>query len=269
MRLSDFDYELPQDRIAQTPIEPRDAARLLVDRGAAGPEHRHVRDLPDVLQAGDLVVVNETKVIPARLALHRRTGGAAEVLMLEPLDAARRLWEALVRPARKLKPGEQLLADDGTPVIEIGTRAASGDTFTVSLVGSVDSLDVLERHGEMPLPPYITERLSNPDRYQTIYARQPGSAAAPTAGLHFTPELFDRLARRRVETAKVELVVGLDTFRPIATDDPLEHRMHSERYRVPAAPPRFERSNRQRCAASSKAAPTSSSTAATSGSWST
>ena len=234
MRLSDFDYELPQDRIAQTPIEPRDVARLLVDRGAAPPDHRHVRDLPDLLHPGDLVVVNETKVIPARLALHRRTGGAAEVLMLEPLDGARRLWEALVRPARKLKPGEQLLADDGTPVIEIGTRAASGDTFTVSLVGSVDSLDVLERHGQMPLPPYITERLSDPDRYQTVYARQPGSAAAPTAGLHFTPELFDRLARHGVETAKVELVVGLDTFRPIATDDPLQHRMHSERYRVPA-----------------------------------
>jgi S-adenosylmethionine:tRNA ribosyltransferase-isomerase len=234
VRLSDFDYELPHDRIAQTPIEPRDAARLLVDRGPAPPEHRHVRDLPDLLVPGDLVVLNETKVIPARLALHRTTGGAAEVLMLEPLDGERRVWEALVRPARKLKPGEQLRAADGTPVVEIGARTAAGDTFTVSLVGSVASLDVFAQHGEMPLPPYITERLTDPDRYQTIYARQPGSAAAPTAGLHFTPELFERLAQRQIETAKVELVVGLDTFRPIATDDPLEHRMHSERYRVPA-----------------------------------
>jgi S-adenosylmethionine:tRNA ribosyltransferase-isomerase len=234
VRLSDFDYELPHDRIAQTPIEPRDAARLLVDRGPAPPEHLHVGDLPDLLEPDDLLVLNETKVIPARLALHRATGGAAEVLMLEPLDGERRVWEALVRPARKLKPGEQLHAADGTPVVEIGARTATGDTFTVALVGSVASLDVLARHGEMPLPPYITERLADPDRYQTIYAREPGSAAAPTAGLHFTPELFERLAQRRIGTAKVELVVGLDTFRPIATDDPLEHRMHSERYRVPA-----------------------------------
>jgi S-adenosylmethionine:tRNA ribosyltransferase-isomerase len=233
MRLSDFDYELPLERIAQTPIEPRDAARLLVDRGDAPPEHRHVRDLVELLRPGDLLVLNETKVIPARLALHRATGGAAEVLMLEPLDGERRVWEALVRPARKLKPGEMLHAADGSPVVEIGQRTDSGDTFTVNLVGSVDSLDVLAEHGEMPLPPYITERLRDPDRYQTIYARQPGSAAAPTAGLHFTQNLLDAIAEHGVEIAKVELVVGLDTFRPIATDDPLAHRMHTERYRVP------------------------------------
>ena len=233
MRLSDFDYELPLERIAQTPIEPRDAARLLVDRGDAPPEHRHVRDLVELLRPGDLLVLNETKVIPARLALHRASGGAAEVLMLEPLDGERRVWEALVRPARKLKPGEMLHAADGSPVVAIGQRTDSGDTFTVNLVGSVDSLDVLAEHGEMPLPPYITERLRDPDRYQTIYARQPGSAAAPTAGLHFTQNLLDAIAEHGVEIAKVELVVGLDTFRPIATDDPLAHRMHTERYRVP------------------------------------
>jgi S-adenosylmethionine:tRNA ribosyltransferase-isomerase len=237
LRSSDFDYELPPERIAQTPIEPRDAARLLIDRGDDPPQHSHVRDLPELLSDGDLVVVNETKVIPARLALHRATGGAAEVLMLEPLDGERRVWEALVRPARKLRPGEVLYGADGGAVVEIGARTAAGDTFTVSLVGPVDglgSLSVLERHGEMPLPPYITERLADPDRYQTVYAREPGSAAAPTAGLHFTPDLMDALARRGIEIAKVELVVGLDTFRPIATDDPLEHRMHTERYRVPA-----------------------------------
>ena len=234
MRIDDFDYELPVDRIAQTPIAPRDAARLLVDRGSAAPEHRHVRDLVEILRPGDLLVVNETKVIPARLALHRSTGGKAEVLMLEPLDGERKVWEALVRPARKLKPREQLLAPDGTPVVQIGERTEAGDTFTVTLLGSVDSLELLDEHGEMPLPPYITERLTDPHRYQTIYAREPGSAAAPTAGLHFTPELLSELAERGIDTVKVELVVGLDTFRPISEDDPLQHRMHTERYRVPA-----------------------------------
>jgi S-adenosylmethionine:tRNA ribosyltransferase-isomerase len=139
-----------------------------------------------------------------------------------------------VRPARKLRAGETLYAPDGTPVVEIGGRTEAGDTFTVSLCGSVDSLELLGRHGEMPLPPYITERLDRPDRYQTVYAREPGSAAAPTAGLHFTPELLAELAARGIERASVELVVGLDTFRPIGTDDPLQHRMHTERYRVPA-----------------------------------
>jgi S-adenosylmethionine:tRNA ribosyltransferase-isomerase len=235
MLLSDFDYELPEGRIAQTPIEPRDAARLLVDRGSEPPEHRHVRDLPEILRPGDLLVVNETKVIPARLALRRLTGGKAEVLMLEPLDGERKVWEALVRPARKLKPGERLVSRDGTPVVEIGERTAAGDTFTVTVLGSVDSLDVMADHGEMPLPPYITARLGDPDRYQTVYAREPGSAAAPTAGLHFTPELLDRLAAAGIDTVEVELVVGLDTFRPVAEDDPSRHRMHTERYRVPAA----------------------------------
>jgi S-adenosylmethionine:tRNA ribosyltransferase-isomerase len=238
MELADFDYDLPPARIAQTPIEPRDAARLLVDRGHEPPDHRHVRDLPDILRPGDLLVVNETKVIPARLPLVRATGGAAEVLMLEPLDGERRTWEALVRPARKLKAGEILFAPDGTPVVEIGRRTEAGDTFHVVLVGDTadvaDALSLLETHGEMPLPPYITERLDRPDRYQTVYAREPGSAAAPTAGLHFTPELLDALESRGVERATVELVVGLDTFRPIGTDDPTRHQMHTERYRVPA-----------------------------------
>jgi S-adenosylmethionine:tRNA ribosyltransferase-isomerase len=236
MLLSDFDYELPDELIAQRPIEPRDAARLLVDRGSAAPEHHRIHDLPEILLPGDLLVVNETKVLPARLALRRATGGKAEVLMLEPLDGERKVWEALIRPARKLKPGERLLALDGTEVVEIGDRIAVGDTFTVTVIGSVGSLDayaVMDEHGEMPLPPYITERLDDPDRYQTVYARQPGSAAAPTAGLHFTPELIQRLADRGVELAKVDLVVGLDTFRPISEDDPTEHRMHTERYSVP------------------------------------
>lgn len=234
MQLADFDYDLPDDRIAQSPIEPRDAARLLVDRGSDLPSHRQVHDLPDVLRPGDLLVVNETKVIPARLPLRRSTGGAAEVLLLEPLDGARIVWEALIRPAKRLKTGEVLRSVAGDEVVQIGERTAAGDTFEVRLIGSADSLDLLAVHGEMPLPPYITERLADPERYQTVYAREPGSSAAPTAGLHFTPELLARLGEAGIGVAKVELVVGLDTFRPITEDDPLEHRMHTERYRVTA-----------------------------------
>jgi S-adenosylmethionine:tRNA ribosyltransferase-isomerase len=232
MRLTDFDYELPAERIAQTPIEPRDAARLLVDRGSVDPDHRHVRDLPELLRDGDLLVVNDTKVIPARLRLRRETGGAAEVLLLEPLSADRRMWEAMIRPARKLGVGEQLLTDDGTALVEIGSRTEAGDTWAVTLVADGDPLEVLQRHGEMPLPPYIGVGLSEPDRYQTVYANEPASAAAPTAGLHFTPDLLARIADLGVDVARVELVVGLDTFKPVTVDDPAEHRMHSERYRV-------------------------------------
>jgi S-adenosylmethionine:tRNA ribosyltransferase-isomerase len=236
VHLSDFDYELPPESIAQVPVEPRDAARLLVDAGPeAAPLHRHVRDLVDLLGPGDLLVVNDTRVIPARLRLHRTSGGAAEVLLLEPLDGERRRWEALVRPARKLRVGDVLVADDGTGVVEIGERTAAGDTFVVGLLGSTGALELLDARGEMPLPPYITSRLDARDRYQTVYAREPGSAAAPTAGLHFTTELLDTLTSRGVGVASVELMVGLDTFQPISTDDPRAHPMHTERFRVPAA----------------------------------
>ena len=234
MRLADFDYDLPQERIAQTPIEPRDAARLLVDRGASAPEHRRVRDLPDLLGPGDLLVLNETRVIPARLRLRRASGGAAEVLLLEPRDAGRRRWEALVRPGKRLRTGEVLQAGD-VPLVRMGGRTEAGDTFEVELIGDDPPLELLDRHGEMPLPPYIGERLDDPERYQTVFAHEPGSAAAPTAGLHFTDELLSRLEARGVRRATVELVVGLDTFQPISTDDPRDHPMHTERYRVPQA----------------------------------
>ena len=232
MQIADFDYELPEDRIAQTPTEPRDAAKLLVDRGSGAPEHREVRNLPDLLRDGDLLVLNETRVIPARLRLERSTGGAAEVLLLEPWDADRRTWEALARPGGKLAVGEVLVAD-GVPLVRMGERTPAGDTFWVELVGDDDPVVLLDRHGEMPLPPYISGWMGDPERYQTVFAREPGSAAAPTAGLHFTGELFDRLAERGISTATVELVVGLDTFQPISTENPLEHPMHTERYRVP------------------------------------
>jgi len=235
MRLADFDYELPEDRIAQTPVEPRDSARLLVDRGTSDPQHRTVADLGEYLREGDLLVVNDSRVIPARLRLHRASGGAAEVLLLEPADAERRVWEAMVRPARKLRVGERLFGADGTEVVEVGTRTAAGDTMFVEVLGGPDPLEVLMRLGEMPLPPYITAPLADPARYQTVYAAEPGSAAAPTAGLHLTPRLFEQFARMGVGLARVELVVGLDTFKPVAVDDPLQHVMHSERYRVPAA----------------------------------
>ncbi len=232
MHLSDFDYDLPDDRIAQTPLEPRDAARLLV---AGDPvQHRHVRDLPELLEPDDLLVVNETKVIPARLTLRRTTGGAAEVLLLEATDADRRTWEALVRPGKKLRVGEHLFADD-VALVRMGERTSAGDTFWIDILGDGDPLQLIETFGEMPLPPYIGTRLDDPDRYQTVFAVEPASAAAPTAGLHFTPDLFARLAARGIGHATVELVVGLDTFQPISTNDPLDHPMHTERYRVPAA----------------------------------
>jgi S-adenosylmethionine:tRNA ribosyltransferase-isomerase len=233
MRLEDFDYELPPDRIAQVPIEPRDAARLLVDRGSAPPEHRTVADLPELLRPGDVVVVNTTRVIPARLVLRRSSGGAAEVLLLEPLSADRVAWEALVRPARRLRTGEVLRAPDGRDVLTIGRRTAAGDTFRVELhAGRLDDLDEL---GEMPLPPYIGTRLERPERYQTVYAAEPGSAAAPTAGLHLTPELLERIASAGADVRDVELIVGLDTFQPVTAADPRDHPMHGERYHVPEA----------------------------------
>ncbi len=237
MLLADFNYELPEERIAQTPADPRDSAQLLIDQGAADPLHRHVRDLAEFLRPGDLLVVNDSKVIPARLRLHRGSGGAAEVLLLEPVggsDGDRRVWEALVRPGKKLKIGEQLFTDDGAALVEIGARTAAGDTFHVTLLGDGDPLDLLAGHGDMPLPPYITTPLTDLGRYQTVYASEPGSAAAPTAGLHFTPELLARIEAAGVSLARVELVVGLDTFQPMSAPNPLDHQIHSERYRVSA-----------------------------------
>ncbi len=231
MRLADFDYELPADFIAQHPIEPRDAARLLVDQGSAPPLHRHVRDIGEFLRDGDLLVVNDTKVIPARLRLTRATGGAAEALLLEPLDAEMRTWDAMVRPARKLKTGDELLAS-GQPLLRVLGRSEAGDTMRLELLGEGDPMVLLQQHGEMPLPPYITAHLDAPGRYQTVYANKPGSSAAPTAGLHFTPRLLESIGERGIEVARVELVVGLDTFKPVSVEDPRDHLIHSEQFKV-------------------------------------
>jgi len=233
VQLSDIDYELPDRLIAQVPVEPRDSARLLVDQGLAGPRDAIVRDLPQYLRDGDVLVVNDTKVVPARLHLARASGGAVEVLLLEPLDDAHRTWEALLRPGRKMKPGETLFATDGAQVVVVQGRGAKGDTFRIEFVHP-DPDRLIDRLGEMPLPPYITQRLSDQSRYQTVYARDAKSAAAPTAGLHFTPELLSQIRAMGVATVSVELVVGLDTFAPVTVDDPRDHVIHTESYHVPA-----------------------------------
>ena len=230
MNLSDIDYELPEKLIAQHPVEPRDTARLLVATNPSQIEHKHVTDLVDCLEAGDVMVVNDTRVLPARLALHRKTGGAAEVLLLEQRSSDFRLWEALVKPASKLKPDE-VLEYFGKRVVRVGPRTEAGDTFVVEILDE-NPMELLQRIGAMPLPPYIRSSLTDLERYQTIYARRMASAAAPTAGLHFTPELLARIVAKGVQVETVELVVGLDTFKPISTDDPLDHLIHSEFYSV-------------------------------------
>jgi S-adenosylmethionine:tRNA ribosyltransferase-isomerase len=206
-----LEYELPSDLIAQQPVEPRDASRLLVFRSGAGEiEHRVVSELPELLR-DELVVVNDTRVVPARLRLRRETGGSVEVLLLEQVDGPG-VWEALARPSARLRPRERLgpvqlleLRDDGRWLVRLEGEPA----------------------GESPLPPYIREPLADPERYQTVYAREEGSAAAPTAGLHLTPALVDRL-----DPVRVTLHVGLDTFRPVTSERLEEHELHGERYRV-------------------------------------
>jgi S-adenosylmethionine:tRNA ribosyltransferase-isomerase len=230
VNLSDIDYELPEKLIAQHPVEPRDSARLLVATNPSQIEHKYVTDLVDCLEAGDVMVVNDTRVLPARLALHRKTGGAAEVLLLEQRSSDFRLWEALVKPASKLKPDE-VLEYFGKRVVRVGPRTEAGDTFVVEILDE-NPMELLQRIGAMPLPPYIRSSLTDLERYQTIYARRMASAAAPTAGLHFTPELMARIVAKGVQVETVELVVGLDTFKPISTDDPLDHLIHSEFYSV-------------------------------------
>ncbi|MEY4252135.1 MAG: S-adenosylmethionine:tRNA ribosyltransferase-isomerase [Actinomycetota bacterium] len=221
MQLSDIDYDLPEARIAQKPIEPRDSARLLVALDTENVQHLHVKDLPSLVGPGDVIVVNDTRVLPARLMLQRRTGGTAEVLLLEQRSPDHRLWEALIRPARKLKEGE-ILEYFGKRVVRIGPRTEAGDTFVIEVIDE-DPLDLVNRIGAMPLPPYIRGSLKDGERYQTVYARRAASAAAPTAGLHFTPELIDAVTATGAKIHRVELVVGLDT---------LDHVIHSEMYNI-------------------------------------
>ena len=187
-------------------------------------------DLVDMLEPGDVMVVNDTRVLPARLCLHRKTGGAAEVLLLEQRSSDFRLWEALVKPASKLKPDE-VLEYFGKRVVRVGPRTEAGDTFVVEILDE-NPMELLQRIGAMPLPPYIRSSLTDLERYQTIYAKRTASSAAPTAGLHFTPELMAKIVAKGVSVETVELVVGLDTFKPISADNPLDHLIHSEFYSV-------------------------------------
>jgi S-adenosylmethionine:tRNA ribosyltransferase-isomerase len=229
--MAEVDYVLPPSAIAQQPVEPRDAARLLVDRGPRrAPEHRLVRDLPDLLHDGDVVVVNDTRVLPARLLLRRASGGRVEVLLVQRLDAAGRRWEALVRPSRKIAVGERLVGD-GFAVV-VGERTVDGARRVVELDAPGDPVEAVRAHGHVPLPPYITAELADPERYQTVYARRPASAAAPTAGLHLTEGVLHRLRQRGITVLTVELVVGLDTFKPVTVDDPAHHVIHTEELHV-------------------------------------
>lgn len=236
MKTDDFDYELPSGLIAQHPAEPRDACRLMVvDRTSGQIDHRTFGDVVEYLEPGDVLVVNETRVLPARLkGAKDETGGAVEILLLRRQYGE--TWECLVKPGRRIKAGARItfgageitglvvdvLEESGARVIQFHTPAG---TF----------LDAVHRIGEVPLPPYITEPLRDPSEYQTVYSAEEHSVAAPTAGLHFTEELLEAVQSAGVHLATVELDVGLDTFRPVAVDDPSEHPIHSEHYRVPSA----------------------------------
>lgn len=236
MDLADFDYELPPERIAQTPIEPRDSARLLVDRGPnQPPTHRTVADLTDELGPGDVMVVNDTRVLPARLALRKATGGAVEVLLLEPLDDG---WQALVRPSRKVAPGTVLApaSGDGCLKVEVGADLGEGRRHVrLHVEDEGDLKSALDRVGQVPLPPYIHQTLADPDRYQTVFADRAESVAAPTAGLHLTTELMARIESSGAQIHRLDLAVGLGTFRPITVDKVEDHAMHAERFHVPLA----------------------------------
>ena len=227
MKTQDFMYDLPESSIAQSPIEPRDHSRLMVlDKNSDTVEHKHFYDIIDYLNPGDVLVINDTRVIPARLLGQKVPSGAAcEIFLLKQLAPKR--WETLVRPGKKLRSGAQVSFGDGRLIANIGeTTAAGGRVVDFECDGPFEA--TLDALGEMPLPPYIHEKLVDKERYQTVYARHEGSAAAPTAGLHFTPELLERIQAKGVNIAHVLLHVGLGTFRPVKVDDVEKHEMHSE-----------------------------------------
>ncbi len=243
MKTSDFYYDLPQHLIAQTPMEPRDAARMMViHRDTGKREDKIFRDIVDYLHSGDVMVINETKVIPARLLGEKEeTKVPVEILLLRRVDKDH--WETLVRPGRRLKKDTMVSFGDGLLRARIGDTTDAGGRIVEFLYDGVFE-ELLDRLGEMPLPPYIHEKLDDPSQYQTVYARQEGSAAAPTAGLHFTPEVMARVQEKGVEIVPVLLHVGLGTFRPVKAEDVSDHVMHSEFYQV--TPEAAERINAAR-----------------------
>ena len=251
MRTDDFDYNLPEERIAQAPAEPRDSCRLLVLHRENGRiEHKHFTDIVEYLEPGDLVVVNQTRVMPARLVGKKQnTGGVSETLLLkrrEDIDALGSVWECLVNPGKRLKPGAVieyraggLHAPDSAPVVLTGTIVdfvddnRGGRLVRFEAQGDHTLDEAIHEAGHVPLPPYITQYEGDPEKYQTVYAMQDEhSAAAPTAGLHFTPELIETIKTKGVQWASVELEVGIDTFRLVTEDDPTKHVIHTERYHV-------------------------------------
>ncbi len=231
LKKSDFYYDLPEELIAQTPAEPRDSSRLLVyHRDTRQLEHKIFRDVIDYLKAGDVLVVNRTRVLPARVYAHTEHGGAVEVLLLKRLDLTR--WEVLVRPGRKCRPGAHLIVNEELSLRVLSVTDSGERIVEFMYDGTFE--DILSRVGTMPLPPYIHEKLTDPERYQTVYSKENGSAAAPTAGLHFTPELLECIRAKGVEIAEVLLHVGLGTFRPVKEENVLDHKMHSEYFEISA-----------------------------------
>jgi S-adenosylmethionine:tRNA ribosyltransferase-isomerase len=234
--LSAYQYTLPPEQIAQTPVNPRDVSRLLVVEGAGHHQHRHFYHLPELLNPGDLLVLNNTRVIPARLIGQKPSGGRVEVLLLE--QRAPDQWVALVRPGRRLKPGAVIHFGPQQQPTDLWAEVIDQDSGTRGRLLQFHTRDnqalypLLEQLGQIPLPPYITGT-SDPERYQTIYAEVPGAVAAPTAGLHFTDRLFEALSQRGIDRCYLTLHVGVGTFRPIATDNVLEHTMHGEWVEVP------------------------------------
>lgn len=227
MKTADFDYHLPAECIAQTPVEPRHASRLLaLNRQSGRTEHTTFERIGEYLRPGDLLVINQTRVIPARLFARKDTGGRVELLLLHRVDLL--IWEVLVG-GKKMNTGRQIRVEGGPPAEVVAEL--SGSRRMVRFAEPVEPF--LAQAGQIPLPPYIHERLNDPDRYQTVYARRPGSAAAPTAGLHFTTELMDRLRKAGIHFCEVTLHVGLDTFAPVTEDDPTEHVIHTEWCEMP------------------------------------
>ena len=227
----DFDFDLPEELIAQTPLEKRDSSRLLVlDRETGQIQDKHFDEIIEELNSGDALVMNDTRVLPARLYGEKpETGGHLEVLLLNNTQGDE--WETLIKPARRAKVGTQIVFGDGRLRAEVKKELEHGGRIVEFSYEGI-FLENLESLGEMPLPPYIKERLEDPERYQTVYAKENGSAAAPTAGLHFTPELLEKIAKKGVKLVYLTLHVGLGTFRPVSVDNIAEHQMHSEFYRL-------------------------------------
>ena len=226
MKTHDFWYDLPEELIAQTPLQQRDSSRLLsLDRNSGEIRHRHFYDIIEDLRPGDCLVMNDSRVLPARLLGHRPTGGAVEILLLR--DLGTKQWECLCKPGRKMQVGSRVIFGNGELAAEVIEVKEDGNRIVRFEYDGI-FLEVLERLGKMPLPPYIKEELSDQERYQTVYSRAVGSAAAPTAGLHFTQELLEKIRQKGVQTAFVTLHVGLGTFRPVKADEISDHHMHSE-----------------------------------------